>query len=270
MSWPSDISDDEIDRLLAGHKPEDGRLDGVAQLLQGVGRAYPEESTAALEATHVAAMLETAKFLAENGESAEKSLDPALAFQARSGHIFAFKNLAAHKWASAAVLSGAGLLAFGGAAYAGVLPAPVQEATSDLVQQVGISIPKPHDSKQAVNNGVRDWGAGVGNGKGQGGIRRDLNDFGTHEATATGTVGVGRAKGSNATSSTVKGAGTASAKGTPSKPSTKASTKARTKARKRIAPKKTKRKSSNASSNAAGKKPSAVEVDRKMSRSEGG
>lgn len=195
------MSDAEIDRLFAGRQSEDGELEGVARFLHEVECAYPEQATATHEEAHVAAMLETAKLVAENNATAAV-LDQTSAFTWRRGRAFAFKNLAAHKWATAAVLSAICLLAFGGAAYAGVLPAPIQEATSALVRQAGISIPKAN-SLQGINNGVRDWGAALGNGKGQGGTHRNLSNPGQGRMESTGTVDVGQPRGSITTSSTL-------------------------------------------------------------------
>jgi hypothetical protein len=249
MRWLPNIPDTEIDRLLAGHKPEDSGLDGVAQFLQDVDSAFAETPTAEFETAHVAAML-----------AAASSPEPSAMLQARRGHAFAFKNLAAHKWASATALSLMGLLAFGGAAYAGVLPTPVQDATSDLVQHVGIKVPKAHRVNQAENNGVRDHGAGVGNGKGQGGIRRDLNNAGGF--IATGTVDADKA--SIPASSSPKPAVRAGAKGkaTNAAAKAKARAKAAARTRKRVPAKKIKVKAKASSSVHDDRKSSAVETDR--------
>jgi hypothetical protein len=214
-----------------------------------VDSAFAETPTAEFETAQVAAML-----------AAASSLEPSAMSQARRGHVFAFKNLAAHKWASAAALSLMGLLAFGGAAYAGVLPTPVQDATSELVQQVGIEIPKTHRVDEAGNNGVRDHGAGVGNGKGQGGIHRDLNKESGFNATSPADA----VKASIPASSSPKPAATAGVKGKAASASAKARAKAKAAARtrRRVPAKKIKAKAKASSSAHDDWKPSAVETDR--------
>ena len=146
----TNIPDATVDRLLDGQEPADSRLEGVAEFLQDLRSAYPEESTTALEAAHLGAMLEAAQLLAEKHAPAEQSLESALAWQQWLARALSFRGLAAHKWAAAGALSVLGVMAFGGAAYAGLLPAPIQSAASAFVGQVGITIPAPHTRSQVT------------------------------------------------------------------------------------------------------------------------
>jgi hypothetical protein len=259
--WPSNIPDAEIDRLLAGHQPEDSRLDDVAQFLSDLDSSCSEESTAALEATHVSAMIEAAHLLAENPPAA-LPLGSALAARGKRHPAFALKSLAAHKWATAAVLSAVGMLAFGGAAYAGVLPEQIQDTTSVVVERVGIKIPKAHRIKQAGNNGVRDHGAGVGNGKGRGGINRSPNSQGAAKL-ASGTVDAEKAK-----TAAIGGATGAAAKARARRAAAAGSAaKASAKSHKRaVVKKKAKPKVKSSTSGSNGKKPSAADVDRETGK----
>ena len=134
------IDDAQVDRLFGGQEPEDSRLEGVAQFLRALDSEHPEQPTAALEATHVAAMLAAAQDVAENSEATAGA--PA-SRQSKWSAAAVFGNMGAHRWATAATASVIAVLALGGAAYAGALPAPLQRATASFVHQVGITVPSP-------------------------------------------------------------------------------------------------------------------------------
>jgi hypothetical protein len=95
-----------------------------------------------------------------------------------------FSRVFARGWAIAAI-STAGLLAFGGAAYAGVLPAPIQNAVAGAARSVGVQLPSPARANR-MHSDVGRKAASVGAGQGVAGT------VGTADAsrTATGTVGL--------------------------------------------------------------------------------
>ncbi len=155
MRWLSNIRDTDIDRLLDGGAPVDERLEGVARFLQDLGSVFPEEPTGDLESAHVAAMVEEAR-LADEGipSSAGAAIGRKASSTPRSrGGWFAPRpgtTTGARRFTSVTALAMAGLLAFGGAAYAGVLPEPIQRAVSDAARSVGIAIPSPRLTHRSV------------------------------------------------------------------------------------------------------------------------
>ncbi len=144
----SDIPDSDIERLLAGRAPEgDADLGELARFFGELREAYPQPSTESLEASHVAAMIETARLLAENGEpvarpasNAHGSEDQASGLPKWRSNIMVQRFIAS-KWAKLAAVSAALVMALGGVAFAGVLPPPVQNAVAGAARTVGITLP---------------------------------------------------------------------------------------------------------------------------------
>lgn len=135
------MNEPDIERLLAGRAPGDEQgLDGVVAFFESVTLAYPEPTTDACEAAHVAAMLEAAGSVAYQGV-------PATAHGRRRVTIFgsaaAFRRLLTRPGSVAAGVGLAVALALGGTAYAGILPAPLQALVARAAHQVGISVPDP-------------------------------------------------------------------------------------------------------------------------------
>ncbi len=158
----SNMDEMDIERLLSGEAPSgDADLAEVAAFCKELGEAYPGVSTDASEATHVAAMMDTVRRLAENGGPAERPASDVQepvrqAAGLPTGRIDMLKDVWANKWARlAAAAVAAAVLAFGGTAYAGVLPAPVQDAVSNAAEQVGIELPLS-DVTDADDDGVAD------------------------------------------------------------------------------------------------------------------
>jgi hypothetical protein len=141
------MDDRDIDRLLAGNAPQgDPDLAQLAQVLGAMGDAYPEPSTEALAASHLAAMMETAHLLAENGELATRPASQADGPASRASGLpklrrLTLKDIWAKKGARVATITLAAVLALGGTAFAGVLPQPVQNIVSTAAGTVGISLP---------------------------------------------------------------------------------------------------------------------------------
>jgi hypothetical protein len=94
-----------------------------------------------------------------------------------------FSRVLARGWAIAAI-STAGLLAFGGAAYAGVLPAPIQNVVAGAARSVGVELPRPARANR-MHGDVGRKAASVGAGQGVAGTAGTADE----SRTATGTVG---------------------------------------------------------------------------------
>jgi hypothetical protein len=88
-------------------------------------------------------------------------------------------------WAKAAALAAALLMAFGGVAYAGILPAPLQHAVAVAALTIGIELPDPgnvdqgHPGNAGAGAGVDQTGTagqGANQGANQGGTGSGSND----------------------------------------------------------------------------------------------
>ena len=131
MERISRLSDQEIDRLLAGKAPAgDADLEELAAFVQDVETLFKESPTEETAARQLAAIAEAAHLL------------PVPADRERSGHPrFRVRS---KPMRAKLVVASAGLLlvmAFGGAAYAGALPGSVQGTVADLVGSVGVTLP---------------------------------------------------------------------------------------------------------------------------------
>ena len=131
MERISRLSDQEIDRLLAGKAPAgDADLEELAAFVQDVETLFKESPTEETAARQLAAIAEAAHLL------------PVPADRERSGHPrFRVRS---KPMRAKLVVASAGLLlvmAFGGAAYAGALPGSVQGTVADLAGSVGVTLP---------------------------------------------------------------------------------------------------------------------------------
>ena len=182
------MDDRDIDRLLAGTLPnDDPDLAQLANILGAMGDAYPEPSTETVAASHLAAMMETAHLLAENGEPAVRPADNAYGSDVRASGLpksrrATLKDIWSKKGAKVAMIAFAAVLALGGTAYAGVLPAPIQNVVATAVRGVGITL--PHASTTSTLTVPPGYAA-------------------THSDDETGTVGEGRGDGNRDKSGTV-------------------------------------------------------------------
>ncbi len=135
MNTNHNIRDAEIERLMRAQTPEDDAgFAEIAQFLGDLDRLVPEQSTAALEVAHLAAIMAESQTLREVADDTPSPVTPA-----RSA-TSVFATLMAPRWAKVASISLAALLAFGGTAYAGVLPAPLQNAVSAMFRPIGIGL----------------------------------------------------------------------------------------------------------------------------------
>jgi hypothetical protein len=161
-----DMPEAEIGRLLGGQEPDDAAFLGVSRFLKDLDSVIAEESTGALEAAHLAAMSEAAQLPLDAGAAdAAGVLGSWRSWRLAWRQSVVFGRLAAHKWVAAGALATVGILSFGGATYAGVLPAPIQRATAALVKHAGIVVPTPRDAGQASLSDLHEiTSSGTGSG----------------------------------------------------------------------------------------------------------
>ncbi len=141
MGRISRLSDQELDRLLAGKTPpHDGDLEELAAFMRDV-RLLEEPPAAETASKHITAIVEAAQAepQAERARPAQRrfrrNLMPSTFSQVRTKLVI--------------VTAGAALLllaTFGGAAYAGALPGPVQGVVAGAAGNVGISLPGEDDN----------------------------------------------------------------------------------------------------------------------------
>jgi hypothetical protein len=191
MGYLSRLSDQELDRLLAGKEPPEGEDFGeLAAFVSDAAAVLHETPDEATAARHLAAIVAAAQLQLEHESSAPRpSVNPsglnrkALYFRGRRKLMSSSPPSSfAGKIALVAVIV---LAAFGGSAYAGVLPDPVQGAVADVADTVGVSLPGAENDSddgavEDVDNGaVGDTDVGtVGdtNGGDQGADEDDLGD----------------------------------------------------------------------------------------------
>jgi hypothetical protein len=134
MRFFSRLSDRDTDAILAGNAPAgDDELQELAAFFHDVRVSLAEPPSTAIATTHLAAIAEAARASALPGSEAQTTPEP------RQRRLRNPLTLPARLAAAAAGL--ALLAAFGGAAYAGRLPDPVQDKVADLARNVGLSLP---------------------------------------------------------------------------------------------------------------------------------
>jgi hypothetical protein len=159
MRFLTKFSERELDGILAGKAP-DGELEDVATFFRTLRTGLEEAPPAPVEAGHLAAIFDEARHLQPS--TPELQTSPSGQRRVRNP----FRRLAARATIAAAGL--AALAAFGGAAYAGALPSPVQGKVADIAGKVGVSLPgndersKPHGGG---GGGVQDTGSLTGRTK---------------------------------------------------------------------------------------------------------
>jgi hypothetical protein len=158
MKRLSNISDGDLDAMRAGHVPhDDPSMEGIARFVRDLGEAFPEPSTADLEDSHVAAMLQAAHLMAENGELVARPASKANGPENQASGLpkpwreTMFGKMLATNTAKVVAGAIALVLAFSGVAIAGVLPAAVQNKVADAVQNVGIDLPGGSSEVDANN-----------------------------------------------------------------------------------------------------------------------
>lgn len=152
----SKLSERQLDAVLAG-KATGGEYDDVATFFQELRRDVDRTLPAETESRHLAKIFEASRHDEPTAVSAPLTVAPR---GARTLHN-PFRRLAARATIAAVAL--AALAAFGGAAYAGALPAPVQTKVADIARHVGLSLPaKHHDSKPHGGDAGADVGPAAG------------------------------------------------------------------------------------------------------------
>jgi hypothetical protein len=141
MGTDPQAADDALDRMLSGGAPVDDEWRDVALFVQELQEAVPSSGLASQD-LHVAAMVETARLLAEKGDPAVRPVSNAAAPAPQASGLP--KQRRKHmKWIVAKVVApiAAVLTVFSGMAYAGALPHTVQKAVSTAASTVGIDLP---------------------------------------------------------------------------------------------------------------------------------
>ena len=142
------LSERELDGVLAGHASRD-ELEEVATFFRELRIDLEETLPAGVESRHLAAIFQEARHV----QPAVSELQTTPALHRRPTLRNPFRRLAAR--ATIAAVGLAALAAFGGAAYAGALPKPVQAKVADIVRHVGISLPTSHHHSKPRGGGVQ-------------------------------------------------------------------------------------------------------------------
>jgi hypothetical protein len=205
-----DMTDKDVERVLAGRTPEgEAEFDDVARFLLDARSAYPEPSAEPYEAAHVGAMLETARALAAHGTRDADVVSATLrnAAPGRSRWDVAFSRLFAARGPRAVGVAAALVLALGGTAYAGILPAPLQSAAASVARTIGITLPDPaSDARGNLEQGspvTPDGNGSAGAHQGlQGGSnttgQADVQQGGSGQTSDAGSAGAQQGQGQGA------------------------------------------------------------------------
>jgi hypothetical protein len=127
------LDDRELDRLLAGQEPggDRGDLEELATFFRELPLTFAAAPEAPTEARHLSAIMDAIRLVPMAEEAPGKR-----------GWLGKAPRTVRIAFAAALVL---GL--FGGVAYAGELPGPVQHAVADVASHVGVGLPGAHDNK---------------------------------------------------------------------------------------------------------------------------
>jgi hypothetical protein len=155
MRFLTKLSERELDGILAGQAP-DGELEDVATFFQMLRTGLEEAPPAPVEARHLAAIFDEAREI----QPSTLERPPSLVGPRRLRNPF--RRLVAR--ATIAAVGLAALAAFGGAAYAGALPSPVQGKVADIASKVGLSLPgnDERSKPRGGGGGVQDTGSQTG------------------------------------------------------------------------------------------------------------
>jgi len=196
------ISDQDIDRLLAGTAPDGGAaIDAVlARFIREAGAAFATPLPPETEQGFLAAAIEASRLAIDKGEPAAKP--------ASKAHGPGRQASGLPKWRRRAVLSSlfaslsakiagvaiAAVAATGGLAAAGALPGPAQQAVSNAASTIGIHVPSGHSSPSASDKGAAADNASVTATAASDGVNH--GNCVSYAASITDTLGLtGSAKG---------------------------------------------------------------------------
>ena len=157
MSDPWSLSDQDLDRLLAGKAPNGGDpVDReLAAFVRDVRAAFLAEPAAETERRHLAAALEVSRLTADKGDPGVRPASKAHRPGRRASGLPKWRrrtvlsSLFASLFAKIAAVAIAAAAATGGLAAAGALPAPAQQAISHAASTVGIHVPSPDHTSPA-------------------------------------------------------------------------------------------------------------------------
>jgi hypothetical protein len=165
MRFSMKLSERELDGILAG-RLTNGEFDDVALFFRELRNSFGEAPSHAVEAHHLAGIFEEALHLQPSVHKL-----PTLRGTRRLRNPF--RRLAAR--ATIAAVGLAALAAFSGAAYAGVLPRPVQDTVAHVAHHLGLALPEttthhPSQPREGDNSGASHTGPGQpGEGDNSGG-----------------------------------------------------------------------------------------------------
>jgi hypothetical protein len=141
MERISSLSDRDLERLLIANLQSGEReVDELSVFIQDVKTLLAEPPEETIAVGHLAAVTELAQRLAESEAQGGPARATSSSDRGRSGHTRSWRKPMRLKLLAAAV-GVVALTAFGGAAYAGVLPAGVQSSVADLAGKVGVTLP---------------------------------------------------------------------------------------------------------------------------------
>jgi hypothetical protein len=163
MSRFPGISHEDFERFLAGRSPGgDEALEDVERFVRDVRDAYPGRAVAhAVETEHLAAMMQAAGPLVHESEPVVRRTRDGLAREksgwgsrgrSRVKTSDVKRRLLRSPVGRVAAVLVAMFTIFSGVALAGVLPAPVQQAVSDVAGSVGIHVPSPADADDVADD----------------------------------------------------------------------------------------------------------------------
>lgn len=148
----SRFSDRDLDALMAGKTPAGrGELDDLAGFLRDAAVVFEEAPDGGVESRHLAAMTDTARLLANDSPATEPAGEPA---QLPRRKFMSRKLLV--PVAACLLLA---LSAFGGVAYAGALPGPIQGPVADVADNLGVSLPGAEGDNDDGAQNNKDDGA---------------------------------------------------------------------------------------------------------------
>ena len=161
MSRFEDLSDHELDRLLAGKAPLEGEeFEDLVAFVQDLRATYPEEAVGpATQARHLTAIVGMAHLLAEKGDLTQRSGSKAVGPARQASGLPKWRRrpvlrkMFAPLAAKVAVAVVALLTAFSGLAVAGTLPRPLQSFAADAASLVGVDLPNPDEAAVVTDRG---------------------------------------------------------------------------------------------------------------------
>jgi hypothetical protein len=152
------LSDQDIDRLLAGRAPRGGNKadQELAAFTRAVRAAFVEAPSPGIERSHLAAAMEVSRLNTDKGDPVARPAskahgpDPQASGLPKWRRRTVLSSLFASLFAKIAGAVVVALAATGALAAAGALPAPAQQAVATVASTVGIQLPSPHAAPTAT------------------------------------------------------------------------------------------------------------------------